>query len=164
MVVAAACSTKTETAATRDTAATGTAAGAVATDAGAVRRAIDEANARFVAAMKRGDTTAMAANYSDDAVIMMPNEAAWHGRDAVRKGFGRFLSQMPVKDMKANTEDVMVSGDLAVETGSYEMTAQPKGGKEVTDKGKYITVWKRQPDGSWRIVRDINNSDLSPKM
>ena len=39
------------------------------------------------------------------------------------------------------------------------------GAKEqpVKDKGKYLTVWKHQPDGTWKIVRDINNSDLPAK-
>jgi uncharacterized protein (TIGR02246 family) len=157
-----ACSKGNDTVASSDSA-----SGAVAAttaDAGAVRQAIDSANARFADAMKRGDTTAMAANYSDDAVVMMPNVELWRGREAVRKGFAGFVSQAPVKEFTGKTEDVMVSGDVAVETGTYEMTLQPKGGKEMKDKGKYITVWKRQPDGSWKIVRDINNSDVPAKM
>ena len=78
---------------------------------------------------------------------------------ALSKGFGGFISQMAVKDMKFHTDEVMVAGDLAVENGTYEMTLLPKGGKEMVDKGKYLTVWKKQADGSWKIVRDINNSD-----
>ena len=65
------------------------------------------------------------------------------------------------KDDLAAVEDRF---DLAVETGAYELTLQPKSGPVIQDKGKYLTVWKRQTDGSWRIVRDINNSDLPPKM
>ena len=59
-----------------------------------------------------------------------------------------------------HTEDVQVAGDLAVETGRYEMTFTPKQGKAINDKGKYVTVWQRQPDGSWKVLRDISNSDL----
>jgi ketosteroid isomerase-like protein len=70
---------------------------------------------------------------------------------------------MSFKDGSAKTEDVMVSGDLAVETGTFAWTLQPKSGAEVKDKGKYLTVWKRQADGSWKIVRDIDNSDLPAK-
>jgi len=39
------------------------------------------------------------------------------------------------------------------------VTVTPKGGKLTHDKGKYLTVWKKQADGSWKIYRDINNSD-----
>jgi uncharacterized protein (TIGR02246 family) len=159
----AACAKGNETATTSDSA-SGVAAAATSADAGAARQAIDSANARFADAMKRGDTTAMASNYSDDAIVMMPGVEAWRGRDAVRKGFAGFVSQAPVKEFTGKTDDVMVAGDVAVETGTYEMTLQPKGGKEIKDKGKYLTIWKRQADGSWKIVRDINNSDAPAKM
>jgi ketosteroid isomerase-like protein len=69
------------------------------------------------------------------------------------------MGQMTLKDPKFHVEDVLVGGDLAVETGTYEWTVQPKKGKAMLDKGNYVTVWRRQPDGSWKIVRDISNSD-----
>ncbi len=130
------------------------------TDVAAVRQYIEAANAKFLDAMKRGDSTAAMANYADDAILMMPNTEAWRGRAGMSTGFATFLSQMSLKEGAATTQDVMVGGDLAVETGTFEWTLQPKTGKEIKDKGKYLTVWKRQPDGSWKIVRDINNSDL----
>src|SRR4029078_6670095 len=99
-----------------------------------------------------------------DAVVMFPNESALRGADAVRKGFAGFLSQVGIKAAHVTTDDLMVSGDLAVETGRYEWTLVPKHGKESKDKGKYVTTWKRQSDGSWKIGRDINNSDLPAKM
>jgi ketosteroid isomerase-like protein len=42
------------------------------------------------------------------------------------------------------------------------MTMLPKGGKAMNDVGKYVAVWKKQPDGSWKMIRDIYNSDLPP--
>jgi uncharacterized protein (TIGR02246 family) len=117
---------------------------------------------KFLDAFKRGDKAGLIANYADDAVLMMPNEEAWRGREGLDKGFSAFLDQMSFKDGAASTTDVMVNGDLAVETGTFAWTFQTKGGPDVKDKGKYLTVWKRQVDGSWKIVRDINNSDLPP--
>jgi uncharacterized protein (TIGR02246 family) len=163
IVLAAACTAKTDTAATADTGATAAAGGTIATDAAAVRRTIEETNARFTEAFKRGDSATVMASYADDAIVMMPNEEASRGREGVRKVFRDMLSQMTVKDFKVTTDDVMVGGDLAVETGKYEWTLQPKANpnaKEVKDKGKFVTVWQRQSDGSWKIVRDIINSDL----
>jgi uncharacterized protein (TIGR02246 family) len=153
-----ACIRAEDTAATSDSAA-GVAATSTA-DVGAVREAIEATNARIVDAFKRGDPTAIAANFTDDAVIMHSNEPMWRGRAAFTKGIAGFLSQMSVKDFVVKVEDVMVGGDLAVETGTYEMTAQLKSGQEMKDKGKYVAAWKRQPDGSWKMVRDISNTDL----
>lgn len=70
------------------------------------------------------------------------------------------FSSATLSNVTFQTEDVQVAGDLAIETGRYEMTVTPKQGKAINDKGKYVTVWQRQPDGSWKIVRDISNSDL----
>jgi uncharacterized protein (TIGR02246 family) len=159
--LATACSRPDDAAATSDSAA-GVAAASTA-DAGEARQAIEASNTKFVDAVKRSDSTTVADNYTDDAIVMASGTEAWRGRDAVRKGFTGMMTQAPAKEFSLKTDDVMVGGDLAVETGSYEMTVQPKGGKEMKDKGKYVVVWKRQADGSWKIVRDIFNSDVPPK-
>ena len=54
-----------------------------------------------------------------------------------------------------------MSGDYAIETGAAIWTLTPKKGKAMTDTVKYVTVWKKQADASWKIIRDINNSDRS---
>jgi ketosteroid isomerase-like protein len=133
-------------------------------DTAKVKAAIQAANARSLDAFKRGDKAGMMANYTSDAIVMAPNEEAWRGPEGLDKGFSGLLSQFSFKDGAVTTTDVMVAGDLAVETGTFALTLQPKTGAEIKDKGKYLTVWKRQPDGTWKIVRDINNSDLpAPK-
>jgi uncharacterized protein (TIGR02246 family) len=164
LLIVAACTAKKDAATSNDTAVASAPPSTMVTDESAVRRAIDSANTRFLDALTRGDTSAAVANYAPDAVVMFSNEGAWRGADAVRKGFAGMLSQVAVKDGHATTDDVMVAGDLALETGHYEWTLVPKGGKELKDKGKYLTAWKRQPDGSWKIVRDISNTDLPAKM
>ena len=138
------------------------AAGSTPTDSAKVRTAIESTNARFLDAFKRGDKATMIANYADDAVLMMPNEQAWRGHDEIEKGLSAFVDQMAFKNGRTITSDVMVAGDLAVETGRYAWTLKPKEGPEITDKGKYLTAWRRQSDGSWKVVRDINNSDMPP--
>jgi uncharacterized protein (TIGR02246 family) len=160
-VLGTACA-KSDTGTTSDSAAGGVPAAASSADANAVRQTIEQSNAKFVDAVKKSDTTTIAANYADDAIVMAPGTEAWRGRDAIRKGFGGMMTSMPAKEFSLKTDDVALGGDLAVETGTYDMTVQPKGGKEMKDKGKYIVVWKRQADGSWKIVRDIFNADSPP--
>ncbi len=139
------------------------AAAQAAPEVAAATKAITAANVAFLAAMKKGDATGASASYAADAIIMMPGEPAWKGHAAIVKGLQGFLGSVTMKQGASHTEDVMVRGDLAVETGWFEWTLQPKGGAPVTDKGKYLTVWKRQADGGWKILRDINNSDLPAK-
>ena len=57
--------------------------------------------------------------------------------------------------------DVSKSGDLGYTVGTYSMTrTNPTDRKPVTNHGKYLTVFNRQPDGNWKGVADMANSDL----
>ena len=128
-------------------------------DSAAVRQAIDSIYTRYNAALKSGDAAGIAQMYTDDAIVMAPNFPAWQGRAAVNAGFAGFFGQFAITDVRLATRDVIVSGALAIEQGTYEWTLHPKTGADIKDNGKYLTVWQRQTDGSWKIVRDINNSD-----
>jgi uncharacterized protein (TIGR02246 family) len=158
LAVALACAPRTESGATDSSGA----AMAAASDPAVVRQAIEAANAKAMDAINRGDTATALANYAEDAVVMQPGMAMMNGRAAISQGFAGLMAQFTPSNMKFTTSDVVVSGDLAVETGQYEMTLTPKGGKPMNDKGKYLTIWRRQADGSWKIIRDINNSDAAP--
>ena len=136
-------------------------------DEAAIRTSIEAADAKFTAAINKGDTATAFGVYSDDAILMMPGEKPWRGRAELSKGFGGLMSAMTVSEMSMKTETLLVSGDMAVESGTYAMTLTPKAGKNpkaTKDEGKYLTTWKKQADGSWKIVRDINNTNLPMQM
>jgi uncharacterized protein (TIGR02246 family) len=137
-------------------------AAAATVDPAAVRTAIEAANSRFVEAFNRGDIEATLANYAPDALVMVPNQPAWNGHDGIRAGGKAMFAALTPSGAVLHTDDVRLAGDLAIETGRYEMTLTPKapGAKPIQDKGKFLVVWQRQADGSWKIIRDINNSDL----
>ena len=129
-------------------------------DESAVRQAIDASVARSTAAIKAGDAGAVAQEYAPDAHLLTANSPAMVGHTAVAEGLKGWLSSMKVTDMTTNTTEVIVSGELAVSTGTYTMSMQIPNGPKIDDKGKFVTVWKRQADGTWKIVRDIMNTDL----
>jgi uncharacterized protein (TIGR02246 family) len=135
-----------------------------APDPATVRQAIEAANARQIDAILKGDVEGAAANYAEDAIFMNPGAPAAQGKAALVALFDGMIQATTFSDVRMQTNDVVVGGDLAVENGSYRWTLTPKGGKPMPDSGKYMTVWRRQADGSWRIIRDINNSDVPPKM
>jgi len=45
-------------------------------------------------------------------------------------------------------------------TGTYELSETDANGKPMVDKGKYLEIWKKQADGSWKCVADMFNTDL----
>jgi ketosteroid isomerase-like protein len=69
------------------------------------------------------------------------------------------LAWTPVK------ADMAASGDLGYTYGNYILRAKDKDGKLVTHHGKYTSIWKKQKDGSWKVVVDMGNSspEAGPK-
>lgn len=162
LLALAACTTKEARRPDTAAPATATLAGSPAPDVAAVRQAIETANARFDSAAVKGDTAALAGFYADDAVLMMSNEPAARGHAPIAKSFAAM--GMKMSEFKLTTQDVIVSGDYAIETGSYALAGTPpKAAKPVHDVGKYLVVWKKQADGSYKILRDIANSDQPMK-
>ena len=115
----------------------------------------------FAAAASHGNVDGMLALYADDAILMPPGAPAMRGKDAIRQFWTGFTSLGAI-DAKLVTDDVMQSGNLAAETGHFELTITPKSGAPIKDSGKYLVVW-RNSGGEWRIVRDIFNSSVAPK-
>jgi uncharacterized protein (TIGR02246 family) len=129
-------------------------------DPAAVQRTIDSTLVAFGEALKKGDTATSLRMYADDAIVLAPNSKVMKGRAEIAKWHAGMFAAMSVPAAKFTTDDIIVAGDYASETGAYDMTVQPQGGKGMRDVGKYVSVWKKQPDGSWKMVRDAFNSDM----
>jgi ketosteroid isomerase-like protein len=96
--------------------------------------------------------------YADDAVELPNGENMLVGKDAIAKTMG-FLDQ---KDNSLTWRpvhaDMSASGDLGFTYGTYEFRSKDKDGKPTVSYGKYATIWKKQKDGSWKVVMDMGNS------
>jgi len=125
----------------------------------AVRAAIERANAEWAVAALRHDASAIAAQYTEDAIIMGPGAPAGVGRAIVRTG----VAEMPgIREPSLTIAEVEVFDTTAVERGTFRMTLAVPGQAPMTDVGKYLVVWKQGSDGAWRRHREVFNSDLPP--
>ena len=101
--------------------------------------------------------------YADDASMFAPNAPIATGKQAIRAVWAPEFTNVGFAIHWQTTKiDVSRAGDLAYTHGSYDFTLNDARGKPVTDRGKYVVVWKKKPDGTWRAVADIWNSDLPP--
>jgi ketosteroid isomerase-like protein len=98
---------------------------------------------------------------TNDASFMAPNAPVAVGKDAIGKSFAAFFT---LSDVKITWHPIRIevarSGELGYSTGVYDMSFKDPAGKTLTDRGKYVTVWKKQPNGRWKVIYDIFNSDL----
>jgi ketosteroid isomerase-like protein len=97
--------------------------------------------------------------YAEDAKLLPPNTGAIVGRAAIQD-FWQSLLDVGLADVSLDTTEVEQVGDIAYALGTYHLAIRPQGADGVQDSGKYVYIYKRQPDGSWKALVDIFNSDL----
>jgi ketosteroid isomerase-like protein len=123
-------------------------------------RAADQA---WSAAFGKRDIEAAVTAVDPAGAVLAPNAPTATGPDAVRALFTGFFAIPDVKiGWTPDRIDVAQSGELGYSSGRYSMDFTGPGGKPVHDSGKYVTVWKKQPDGSWKVLLDAFNTDLAP--
>jgi ketosteroid isomerase-like protein len=121
--------------------------------------ALRELDIQWAKAASAMDLDGTVSYYADDASLFAPNAPVATGKAAIRSGWAQLLvgfsgGWQPVK------VEVSRSGDLGYITGTYDIKFTGPDGKPEADRGKYVEVWKKQPDGKWKCVADIYNSDL----
>ncbi|MCO5214062.1 MAG: DUF4440 domain-containing protein [Caldilinea sp.] len=114
----------------------------------------------YEASLLAGDVDRWIAQWMDDGVQMPPGTALREGKETIAQAVGASMDVFTY-DMEINNLEVMLSGDMAVARGLYSATLTPKaGGDDVYIDGKYMSVLMLQPDGSWKLYRDIFNSNV----
>lgn len=119
---------------------------------------IEAALVEFAEAFNSKDAAAVAAHYTEDAAVLPPDAARVDGRENIEK-FWRGAMDAGLTDLALKAVEVEESGDLAYEVGTFTFKAPGEGGALAEAAGKYIVIWKKEPDGAWRLHRDIWNGD-----
>ena len=123
-----------------------------------VTQGISDNNRQFEAAIARGDAAGCAAVYTDDGKVLAPDTPLITGRAAIQ-GYWQAIVDMGVKGVSLRTLDLQEMGDTAVEMGAATLDIQTAGGETVHAEAKFVVVWKRQADGSWKWDTDCFNFD-----
>jgi ketosteroid isomerase-like protein len=123
--------------------------------------AIQEAARQFSAAYMRGDTDAITALYTPDAVIFPERSDAIAGHAALKRYWKHEPGQKVTRHLLIPTQ-VTVDGKHAYDHGIYEIAGERNGKAWGPVRGKYLVVWRREPDG-WKMQLDMWNSGPKPK-
>jgi uncharacterized protein (TIGR02246 family) len=138
----------------KDNAAGGAAAMNGAAEGGDASAAVTAAEADMLAAFKAKDAAKLSSHYASDAVLAIPGRTV-KGAEAIAKADADDLKD-PAFSLDFTNERTDASGDLAYTTGSFKVTyTDSKTKKVVNSQGTYVTVFKKQTDGSWKAVADI---------
>ena len=118
------------------------------------KKDIEAREGEWLKAFNAGDASGVAQLYASGGRLMPPNSGIVEGRAAIEGFVKEFVATGAQASFSLLT--VHESPDLCAAVGEYDM--QIPGAPN--DKGKFIEVWRRQPDGSWLIADDVFNSSL----
>ena len=124
------------------------------------RAAIYDHREAYNSTLKNDDLEGWLDTLSNDCVFLPPNLPAVIGKDAVR-GWAKegFFDPFDI-GFEFGYEDFEIRGDRAMGWGWFEQTFEPKaGGEEIHLKGKFIDVFKKAPDETWKLARCRFNTD-----
>jgi uncharacterized protein (TIGR02246 family) len=119
------------------------------------RTAIDKGNAQWIEAWDKADASLIASLFADDGVLLGRNGKFFKGPKQVLEHM-KPVMEGAGKGVKSTvtTVDLWLDSGIAYETGTYSYRYQEKG-KPVNEEGRYVTIWKRQSGGEWKIIMDM---------
>jgi ketosteroid isomerase-like protein len=132
-------------------------------DRTALQGGVDSAASRLLTALRTNSSDSLMVLMAEDVVLMPPNEPVLKGKAAVRAWYGQFLTQLRTSGLTTTDREVLIGGEWATELATYEWALAPAaGGPAAIDRGSYVQVWHREPDGRWLFARELWNSTAPP--
>lgn len=119
-----------------------------------MKKMIEGFHAAYNDAFNQGDATACAALFSEDITLLPPGEPIIRGRQAFEECYEARIKESQGQTHTNELVDFGVDGDLAYEIGTYAVL-----GSDPPERGKFVNIFKRQPDGQWMPTVSIFNSD-----
>jgi uncharacterized protein (TIGR02246 family) len=125
------------------------------------RARVEKLGKQFADAFAKGDVAGVASMYAEDGMAFPPDAQIVKGRSSI-EAMWKGVKEIGAQSIEFEILDVQTSGVFLVETGIATLHVTGAGPAEATVKVKYVVVWKKQKDGSWKIFRDIWNNLPAP--
>jgi ketosteroid isomerase-like protein len=131
-----------------------------ATEADLVRR-----EAEFAAAVAADDVERFGSFLADEALFIAPGGAIARGREDVTRAWGELLND-PALQLTWEPAEAFLSpdGELGYTHGEWRQVRDGDAGTELVGTGRYVTIWRRERDGVWRVVLDAGTADATPRV
>jgi len=116
-------------------------------------------NEQVLNASLSGDVEGVMSMYTDDAILMPPNDTTLFGKAEIRAWWEDYFRFFRVTSNVESERELTVVGDQAYERSMFSVTIVPKEkGARILDEIRSLAVWRRQSDGNWKITHQIWNS------
>jgi uncharacterized protein (TIGR02246 family) len=118
--------------------------------------AIRAAELALAEAFEDTDPTAWVNSYAEDAIFVGPGTPAIEGRAALLA----VAPQIAMSSLEIVADSTIGAGDFAATTGRATWVSGKRDSGAPTVRRRFLMVWRRDPDGRWRIARELLNEDL----
>jgi ketosteroid isomerase-like protein len=109
--------------------------------------------------MRSSDIDGLVSLFSDDAVVMSPNDSTLYGSSELREWLEEYFENFRVTALSEPNRQIMIDGDYATEWTTYMVAIEPLAASgRMRDDGRFLTIWKRQ-GGTWKIWQMMWNSE-----
>jgi ketosteroid isomerase-like protein len=127
-------------------------------DTAAAQNSLREADAAYSRAGNSRDLEGFVAHYAPEAVGYPPNEPTVTGTDSIRAYLGRFFQDTAfAATFQPVSLEVSSDGTMGYSLNTVELRVTGPEGKPVTERIRDLHVWRKQADGSWKLVIDLWN-------
>ena len=114
---------------------------------------------RFAADVAKGGGKAFSAWFADDGITLNNGKPAVYGRNSIATN-ARWDPKSYQLEWHAEFAQMGPSGDTGFTWGHYDAHGTDRAGKPFALSGRYITFWKKVPDGSWKVALDASSNDV----
>jgi ketosteroid isomerase-like protein len=123
------------------------------------QEAVIQADRDFARDTAEGGVEAWVSYFSQDGVMLPDTGEVVRGHESIRALMGPAFD-VPGYSLSWTPEfaEVSASADLAYTFGTYEASAPDAEGNPVVTRGRYVTIWRKDANGSWKVVLDIGNT------
>lgn len=122
------------------------------------RAALLKVDAEFATTTAAKGLEGFLSYFAEDAVILPARAPVISGKDALRSFYSKVFAtpgfSLVWEPLRA---EISRGGDLGYTFGTYKRVVLNAQGKADTGTGKYLTIWRKQSDGSWKVVLDMGN-------
>ena len=119
-----------------------------------MKKFLEDFDAGYNEAFNRGDAAGCAAYFSEDVILMAPNQPMIRGKKAFEETYLSRIEQSTGGTHSNELVEFGVEGDLAYQIGTYAVE-----GANPPEQGKFLNILKRQADGTWKVAVSAFNSD-----
>ena len=139
----------------------GCASGPTATQADEFRKAVEETFATYTAANVKGDVDLYLSLWDENGVKMSPGKPAIFGKKAIGEGKRKSAEKWTYVSQNVKVEETQLFGNFGFARGTYTTSSKATSGGATSEaNGKFLTIFKKQADGTWKIYRDCVNSNV----